>query len=147
MATRGKSLPGTGRSHEFLTGFFLFQFFFFASRFSTHQKGFAKDSCSFSWMSQSHQNRLVRANLNLYIITFVWTNYRSVSGSLWPCLVPCRPSARRCSRLPRIIVVSLLGCQQIGKCKQPKSQLSFFYLRSFGFTRICLTSWVKVWKC
>jgi len=134
-------------SHECLTGFFLFLFSFFASMFATHQKGFAKDSCSYSWTSQSHQNRLVRANLNLYIITFVWSNYPSVLASLWPCLVPCRPSARRCCRLPRIIGVLLLGCQQIGKCKQPKSRLSFFYRRNFGFPSICLSSWVKVWKC
>ena len=93
-------------------------------------------------MSRSRQNCLVRANLNLYIITFVWSNYRSFLASLWPVL--CRvvlPSARKCCcRLPRIIVVLLLGYQQIGKCKQPKSRLPFFYLRSFGFTTICLSS-------
>ena len=30
------------------------------------------------------------------------SNYRSVFVSLWPCLMPCRPSARRC-----------LGCQEL----------------------------------
>lgn len=64
-----------------------------------------------------------------------------VFGKSLACLVPCRPSARKCCcRLPRIIVVLLLGYQQIGKCKQPKSRLPFVYLRSFGFTTICLSS-------
>lgn len=117
MSTRGKCLLGTDRLHDCLTRFLSF--------LSSHQKCFAKGSCSISTLH------------NYFRVVSLPIGSRQFLGL--SCVSQSSLLARRWFWFYRkLLLFFVLDVSRLVNGKQPKSSIIFLPpFRSFGFTKIC----------